>query len=193
MKSSRDNKSKTKLWWAIFIIFVMLSSSAAFVWNSFSNTNGNVKDKATFNGYKFKINSNGIWETIYKGQTFEFYYLPDQLNDISLNDITINEQKVYISYNASVNDQYTALNMQRLRLLMYLNNIMGIASCIEEKNCPDIPVVDCDGSNKVIYLKLNEDNIGRIETLENCIVISGNSIAMNKAVEKLIYRMMDII
>lgn len=193
MKSNIHNKSKTKLWWAIFIIFVMLSSSVAFVFTSFSNTDGNVKDKATFNGYKFKINSNGIWETSYKGQIFEFYYLPDQLNDITLNDITINDQKVYIAYNASANNQYTALNMQRLRLLMYLNNIISVASCIDKKDCPDIPVVDCNGSNKVIYLKLNEDNLGRIENLGNCIVISGNSIAMNKATEKLMYTMMGII
>ncbi|MBI2670941.1 hypothetical protein HYX18_03125 [Candidatus Woesearchaeota archaeon] len=192
----KDKKSKQKLLWAFFIIFIMISSSAAFVYNFFvTNNTTNNKTKTEYKGYKFNLNENGGWQTNYKGYNIEFYYLPNELDDINIDSIKLNENKIYLAYNASEVHQSILFNIQRISYILLLNDKIGTPSCIEEKNCPDIPIVECKGSNKVIYFNKVDSNFDKDKVLiseDNCYIISSDDTGINKVTDKLIYKIIGL-
>jgi hypothetical protein len=189
---NKDNKSKTKLFWALFIILIMISSSGAFIYDFYS---GNNKDnnKQTYNGYKFEATSSNTWQTTFNGQAMQFYYLPKEVESIDVKDINLNTNKVYLAFNASDSDQVINFNRDRIRAVLAYNNILATSACISEDNCPDIPIVDCKGNIQVLYLKklINSTDIN-INKQDNCYIIEAYNDGFNKFTDRLIYKILRI-
>ena len=142
---------RNKLLMAFFIIGIMLLSSFAFVINYYSTSNDGTATKVDYNGYKFDIDQNGIYQTNYNGQVVQLYNNPKNIESINLNNIIFNTNKVYLAYNFSENDQSILLDINRVKYAFALKGIISNPSCIEAKDCPDLPVTDCNLDFDIIY------------------------------------------
>lgn len=190
-KEFKGKKSKTKTYWAVLIILIMVSSSIGFVYN-FIKDDSDIRNKIEYNGFTFFRSQNG-WITSYNGQQFELNYLPTELNDVRINMIDLAD-KVYLAYNASNYNQLILFNLQRISYILGLNDIRGVLACIDKENCPDIPIVDCNNENKIVYFKkVSGLNNTFISNVDSCVIIeASDDINFNKATDKIIYDIMGI-
>ncbi len=113
-----------------------------------------------------------------------FDYGPQELINITLPVEGINiGNKVYLAYKPG--DKNTNLDyvLNRLYSVLTLLKIRPIISCYEEENCPDIPVINCNSDHSVFKIvKLNETKIYKEE---NCLVLQGDNIELNKIANKI--------
>ena len=91
-------------------------------------------------------------------------------------------------------------NMQRIGFILGLKKINAVLACVDENKCPDIPIVDCNNDNKVIYFKksdryqTNNSNEPGVNTINNCIIVeASDDIGFNKASDKIIYKVIGIV
>jgi hypothetical protein len=190
---NKDDKSKTKLFWALFIILIMISSSGAFIYDFYASNNKDNNSKQTYNGYKFEATSSNTWQTTFNGQTLQFYYTPKELESINVKDINLDTNKIYLAFNASDSDQVINFNRDRIRSILAYNNVIATPACIAEDNCPDIPIVDCKGNIPVLYLKklINSTDIN-INKQDNCYTVEAYNDGFNKFTDRLIYKILGI-
>ena len=192
---NKDNKSKTKLFWALFIILIMISSSGAFIYDFYTSNSNKDSSKQTYNSYKFEATSSSTWQTTINGQVIQFYYLPKDVESINIKDINLNTNKVYLAFNASDSDQVISFNRDRIRSILAYDNIIATPACIDEHNCPDVPIINCKENLKVLYLKksaiINSTDIS-INKQDNCYVIEAYNEGFNKFTDRLIYKILGI-
>ncbi|MBN1385897.1 hypothetical protein JW968_02850 [Candidatus Woesearchaeota archaeon] len=79
---SREEKKKRmskQTLMTIFIAAIMISSIAGFLYM------GGGTQTSNYNGHKFKLLSNRMWETEVNGVSYYFYYLPEEVQNLNLN------------------------------------------------------------------------------------------------------------
>jgi len=175
------NKRILTSFFGIFIISIMVFS-VLNVYQSRDKTK-----EIEYNGYKFYEN-NGYWVTNINGQQLTFRYNPLELSNISLLNYNVYD-KIYLSYNPKHFDEERFVLGESLSLFKYVN-IKPILSCYEEKDCPDIPLVDCDNYNSIL-LKYNE-NKTNIYIENKCLILEGSTEEQIKYVYKITYNLLGI-
>ena len=172
------NMKKSQLFVSIFIAVIMISSIIGFM---YSPKEAETLSTTEFNGVKF-YQSQNKWVALKDNQQFTFDYSPPELANITLPaTYYLNTNKLYIIYNASEQDSsITYLAQKMYTNLGNLGRTISIA-CISEQDCPDIPIKDCQ--QPAIYLKKAPDNI--MYNYESCLVIAGDNLYQNQAVDKL--------
>ena len=183
-----DKKSKKTIYFVIVIVFLMVSSVVGFViFSGAGNDNNEVNADFEYNGYGFtKLNSG--WLTKINQAEVYFDYLPTEVSEINYNKeekLSISS-KVYLAYDPAEKDSNMDFILgkvdQNLRILGYTTNL----ACINEQNCPDIPIVDCSNNQNVLLIKIGNTN--RIYKQDGCLFVEGEDIiGVSKSSDKFIY------
>ncbi len=176
----------TKKAMAWFIIILMSLSVLGFIGGSLYGGNSDSSTKTEYNGFTF-YNRNFRWEAQIQGQTYSFQYLPTELENITfavpLDDLR-SSPRMYLGYKP--NDTIAVQPyLQHLARVLFANGIIPQDACTEERNCPDIPVLDCTEKPGIMMLAGEHNAYAREE---KCIVITiADTAEAQKATERLIY------
>jgi hypothetical protein len=157
-------ENRNKLYIGFFIVFLMISSTIGFMYNSSSNTK-------KFNGYSFARTENG-WITYIKeyGQYWSFNYLPTELNFGS--NIGFLSDKVYIVLN---DNDYSYDLIKKFALL----GIVAERISLDEVNCGI-------EENTLVF---NEKEYNKIYKEDNCIYLEGY---IPKLIDRLFYHLLGV-
>lgn len=145
------------------------------------------QEKITYNNYKF-TKQNNYWVSYINDQYLSFEYNPYELENVTLPNYNLNSDKLYIAYSP---EQLT----QEIQVIQILNswlnyfNTKPIMACYEEKNCPDIPLIDCkeDNSIKLIY-----SNQTKSYMEDKCLVLQGTKEEQTKYIYKMVYSLLGV-
>ena len=173
---------KTQLFLAIFIIFIMITSVIGFLYTSDDNFSLNQNN----NGLKqenldFSFTTDGRYVININGNKIIFDYLPNDLKEVNVE--IIQKDKIYLLYDPNQED--SNLNYILSKLFYNLRNLDIITNlaCNKEQECPsDIPIKDCNSD--AFYFK--KSNLTNIYKENDCVVIEGNDIELNKIADKII-------
>lgn len=185
-KEKKEKRTKSFLI-VIFIVIIMASSTIAYIYIKPSEED---KTDYRYNNYEFFKAEQG-WITTIGNTQFLFDYNPGELEEISVKDLNLNiENKAYITLDMAEKDNNMDYSINKLgRTIRYAGRSVFLA-CINEENCPDIPLVDCDNQNKVFYLKKAEKN--KVYMKDNCVVIEGDAIGISKLVDRISYSLLGV-
>lgn len=161
------NKSKmNKIWFGIFIIFLMVSSTIGFIY-------GGDSDVKKVNGQKFYKNE-GMWRTYIESinSYWDFTYLPDELGyDTNIFDVNSNKVYLYSKDNRTV-DKFKFVFLYK-----------GVSSEVAvEENC------NLDSKMFVINSELTSE--ANVEIKDNCVYLNGN---INKFIDGLTYNIFGVL
>ncbi len=136
-----------------------------------------------YKGHKI-INKNGIFY-IKDQLDYGFEYSPLDLENIMTIDFKSElSGKVYLAFDP---DQFSqdSLELDRIKKFLFSRGLVVSLSCIKEKGCGDLPVVNCNNINKVIYFK-NSDKTD-ITKQDNCIILESKKSEEILIINKFIY------
>jgi len=169
---------RAKLFMAIFIIVIMVSSVIGFVSLDKKNNTQNYD----YDGYTFNLDANGKYFVNINDKTFIFDYPPGDLSSITLPNFNLGNSKYYILINFLEKDENMDYSLNKLEYNLNTAGIRPVLSCINEEGCPsDVPIKDC--SEDSFYF--TKGNTSRIYLKDKCIVIEGSSTEMVKLVDKI--------
>ncbi|MCD4759729.1 hypothetical protein K8R33_02485 [archaeon] len=160
-------KDRSKIFFGVFIIFLMVSSTLGFIY-------GGGEETKKINGYKFVKTPVG-WSTYIKDieSYWEFTYLPDEINfDLSYFDL--NSEAVYL-YDLNNQTDY----LSKFKFIFLYGGV--IAEPVEE--------LDCASDTKTFVLDHSLSS-SEIVVDENCIYLNGN---LNKFIDGLTYKVFGVI
>ncbi len=184
----KREKNSKKVVLTVIIAFIMITSVIGFV-TMREEKNNNVGDKISYNGYDFIKVEEGWLVNINKRQ-FVFRYNPKELENIDVNYV-FNANKLYIAYDASNTDQNIKYFVDKLTSIFELVGIRPVQACISEEKCPNIPIVDCKSNNKMIEIKKSEES--KISLEDNCLLMEGSVDYLDKATEKIVYKLLGVV
>ena len=159
-------EDKNKVYFGLFIIILMVSSSVAFMYSGDSSTK-------KINGYKF-IKTDRGWET-YINQiksNWVFNYLPNEI-DFDVNDLDFGNGDINI-YSEN-NEEY----IENFKFILLYEQV--IASEVDELDC---------NSDKITWVLNNKISNSEIVRENNCIYLNGN---INKFLDGLTYEIFGVI
>ncbi len=161
----------------LFVVTIMISSTLGFM-------SGDSYDSEQYGDYTFtKVNSG--WVTYIEGKQYLFEYLPSDLEDMDYNLDSVDLTDLYIAYNpAELNDDMNYAISKLRNFLAYRGEFSQIA-CLDEENCPDIPVVSCEGDNVIGFINGEE----KIYKDDKCTYVSGEFI---KSVNRICYDILGV-
>ena len=163
----------------IFISLLMITSIIGFVIPYDSQEQGN---KLEFNDVEFLQTTNNKWTGVKNNQQYLFDFLPPELTEISIPGLFIlNNKKLYFIYDPSNYSSFQEYIYQKTSYNLQLQGKQILPACMKEESCPDIPVKDC--TENAIFLKNSINN--KVYLLDNCIVLEGDEVYQNKAIDKI--------
>ena len=170
----------------ILLIMILSIFAVGFGGDSVSETN-----KLEYKGYNF-VNREGIWTININSVKHNFEYSPNDVETVSsINFKNINfPVKTYLIFNP---DEFSenSLELARIRQFLFYKGISTSLACIKEQNCGDLPIVDCNTYENVIYFKNGETT--QIYLNNKCIVLEsvpGNEV---KIINRFMYDLLGII
>lgn len=172
---------KKTQWMALFIIFLMISSAAGFIFGGFSqeDTGSNLEYK----GQKFLLSQDGRFFTTINDVQFVFDYSPSDLETVDVPPLDLfNSQKYYIFFEPSYKDEVIDYNMQKLGYFLQATNKIVYTACAQEEGCPeDLPIKNCQDYS--FYFK--QANQSRAYIQDNCYIIEGKGEEITKITDKV--------
>jgi hypothetical protein len=161
-------KNHNKVYFGIFIIFLMVSSTIGFMYGEGSETK-------KINGRKF-VKTNSGWQTYFDeiGSYWEFSYLPNEIN-LDFNEVNFYSGKLNVYSTNELSGGYE----ERLKFIMLYKGI--IVEHLDEENC--------DLEDQTLILSHSFENIEIIEE-NNCLYVNGN---LNKFIDGITYKIFEVI
>ncbi len=156
-------KNNSKVYFGIFIAFLMVSSTIGFMYGGGAETK-------KINGYKF-TRVDGGWQTYIEEieSYWLFTYLPNEINfDVGFYD-----------FNVYSEDETSKQYEDKLKFIMLYSGV--VVDSLEEK--------ECNGDRMMLVLKHSYDDVS-ITSEENCVYINGN---LNKFVDGITYKIFGVI
>ena len=124
-------------------------------------------EKLEYNGFEL-FNNGGLW--MIKGTQYGFEYGPNDLENIPSIDLGVEPLigKIYMVFDP---DEFSTDSREILRIRQFLTSkgVISSSACIKEEGCEDIPIIKCNETNKIIYLK--NGNETKIYKDDNCIIL----------------------
>ena len=186
-------KEKKSLFMPIFIIFILVFSTAGFIFGY--GTSDSQQQTTEYNGFEFTQHTTGRWLTSIGDKPIALINYPGNLEDIAfpsflfLNDLN-SANKVYLTYDHNKSIDLVLAEFQFLR--PYLTKPIIEACTTDIEQCSNIPLKTCDDATpqeKVIQLSLvNKTEI--ITYNNNCILIEGKNII--KPVDRLVWQLLGV-
>lgn len=165
----------------IFIIGLMILSTLNIM---------DTQDKTNKIKYKNHIftKQNDQWVTYIDNNAIAFKYNPLELENITIPNYNFYVSKLYLAYDPKdiSNEQFI---IQRAGSILQYFKIKPVLSCISEKDCPDIPIVNCK-DNDVLYLKYSDEQ--KIYIDDKCLVIQGTPEQQLMYLDKVFYSLLGI-
>ena len=183
MRKRKKDKTKLMAW---VIVALMVLSVFGIIGASFFEE-GTDKE---YNGFRF-YQVNGKWKVIVNGEGYFFNNLPTDLEDISVSgdfSQVFNGEKVYLAYTPS---ELLSVDgaMSIMGSHLYNNGVLIVKACLEEEDCPDIPIVNCEDHKIVKFVKGESGISGE----GNCITLAGeDGFELVKEGERLVYGLLGI-
>ena len=193
MDTDRVERRKKAL--VIFLAFIMVSSSVAFI---FIGYGGGQSSTVKYNDYTFR-QRNSQWSTFVEKREALFDYLPADVLDIEADSyaFTLLRSKLQIDSTLDENatlTQEAALAQYQLGEMLNFHNIY-VRQGLTEPNEFSLPVITCENANSfvpVLYFK--EGNRTRIYTDGNCVIAEASqSFDMTRLKDRLLYGILGII
>ena len=188
LDSSIKGKSlfKNKGFWGLIIVVIMIGSVISF--SAYYSDNNSNQNQIEYNVYKFVNRGNG-WETVFNGQVASFFYSPQEVQDITVNNINLNTNEVYFVIESKDINEYS-YEINRIKSFLTLKGINSYVGCLDKENCGDYPLVNCL-DNKVIIFRTSEKNL--IYNEEECVIIEGQTTDYMLVVDRFIYYLYGVI
>jgi len=169
----------SKIIFALFIAFIMITSVIGFIWSSDSSENN--FEVLEYKGHQFK-NINGKYLLELNGNEYVFDNSPYGLNGFDFEQFSLESNKYYILFNPVEKDLNMEYSMQKLYLVLRSLNINVQLACSKEEGCDNnLPVKSCEEysfyMNKGDNIKVHKDN--------KCVVIQGDNQGISRAVDKI--------
>lgn len=175
---------KTKVLLAIFIAIIMVSSILGIISYSSDDVKVNTLD---YNGKSFDL-INGKFFLDIDGKNYVFDNSPYDLEDLNA-DFNLESDKYYLLFNPLEKDNNMEYFMQKLYLTLSLQGINVQLACDREEDCDySLPIKNCDDYS--FYFKRSENT--KIYKENNCIVLEGDNVGLNRAVDKVNLRILNI-
>ena len=180
-------KTNLKKWMIIgvfIVVVIMIGSSAAFM-GSKPNSDPNSYE---VNGYKVSLTQEG-WQISKGGGSLIMEFQPNATTDIPIELAKLQGEKIYLPINTTEID--AVLERQRLQGLLGQIGILSNEACLTEEDCPDIPIVSCEGPNTIIYFTDTETS--EITSKDNCIILSSSYSDRVRVINAFIYKLLGVI
>lgn len=197
VKKDEKSNRKRNILFAVLIAFLMITSVfGIFVYNT-NDSNNEDTSNLEYGGYTF-YSVEGKWAIVYNNQYIYFDFNPKQLEDIALDEnliIPVSGEKIYIAQDYSKDRSNQDFSVRHLAGVLSLVGAKPVLSCIDETDCPDIPLVECGGSKNVIDFRVvnNTGSKTRIYKEGSCSVFEGDSQGLLKAINKYEYFVLGIV
>ncbi|HLC85840.1 MAG TPA: hypothetical protein VJG30_00945 [Candidatus Nanoarchaeia archaeon] len=178
------DKRKISLAIGLGIILLMIFSVVGYSFIGEDQTE-NQNNEEDYNGYKFS-SYNGGWLTSINGRQIVFENNPKDLEGIEFNlGLTTIKDKIYILTDPDYYNQSDE-EIQRLKALLLTLRQNVYTACTKEEKCEDLPIINCENPNTIIYLKTASTLKGYKD--ENCIVLEAPKENQNKIIERFYYK-----
>jgi len=175
---------KTKVLLAIFIAIIMVSSILGIISYSSDDVTVSTLD---YHGKSFSL-INGKFFLEVNGNNYVFDNSPYDLEDLDA-DFSLESDKYYLLFNPSERDNNIDYFMQKLYLTLSYQGINVQLACDREEGCdPSLPIKSCDDYS--FYLKKSENT--KIYKENNCVVLEGDNVGLNMAVDKVNLVMLNV-
>ena len=172
---------KSNLILVVFIVFIMITSAIGFIYTPKDNNDLN-QNSISYKGHNFQLTTDNRYVFDLNGNQIIFDNNPSDLDSINLPIFQITQDKVYLIFNPGERDNNLDYSMSKLAYTLQNKGIRTVLACSKEENCDaELPIKDCE--NEAFYFK--KDNITKIYKDNNCVVLQGDSININKYVDKL--------
>jgi hypothetical protein len=152
--------------------------------------------KVEYNGFSF-MRVNDQWLLKGGGQDYYFQYMPRDLENLTSPgeielDIPNNlgVAKIYLGFQPK--DEINADKVINLLGYVFYNNygIVPQKACTIERDCPDIPIINCDEKTGIIIISGEENSYTRDE---KCLIMTAtDNQELEKLTERLIYNLLGI-
>ena len=172
---------KSNLLLVIFIVFIMITSAIGFIYSPEDDNDLN-QNLISYKGFNFERTTDNRFVTNINGNQVVFDNNPVSLDNFTLPNFQITQDKLYLIFNPGEKDNSLEYSMSKIAYILQIKGVRTILACSKEENCPEqLPIKDC--SNEAFYFKKN--NLTNIYKDNNCIVLQGDSININKYVDKI--------
>lgn len=168
------------------LILIMVSSMLGYAFQSqIFNTNAGTNASITYNGMVFS-NQNGFWATDYMNERLVFTYLPSQIIEDDLSNLTKGigdflSKPLYIS-----SEDLNAESEIKFNMLPFANEVKN--ACLEGTSCEGEDTKDCTTDNFIIINNGNEE----VREEGTCIFISGEGDGLIKLIDNILFKMFGI-
>ncbi len=190
----QEEKSIGKKLIGYFIGFIMVFSAFGVIFFGFGTGGGGV---VKYNGLKF-YDKGGYWSAKVDGKEALFTYLPDQVDDITINDDFIDRLKntAQIDSTSKFNDTLKEpIALAQFQMRATLNNFGKFFRNGFIENISNFPVIKCEDAASfvpVIYFRSANQTKAYLEN--NCIVAeSSNAAETMRLKDRLVYGILGII
>ena len=188
-KEKHEKERKRKGWMTVFIVFVLLASTAAF-----ALTSNNPSEKAKYKEFTFTKTESG-WQL--KNSNLITSFLPTEVENISSPAISTEDFRKNVYFLAITNPEQMAAN--EINRAFYNVITKAQLACSEkyenETFCKELPIKSCENetsaSNLIVQIEDSENQ--SMEYNNNCVIIKGNEADLLKSVDRLIYAAYGII
>lgn len=192
IQTDGKKKNKSRLIMVGFILFTMIFSAIAISFfyrtESPANTAGN---EIKYQDFKFR-DAGGYWISNINGADYEFEYSPSEVENIVSVSLVSGDfnQKLYILFDPS---EFNENSQELLRLKVFLlrfSQSVNLA-CIREEGCGNLPIVNCKGSSKAVYLSIGENM--NIYKEDNCFVLNSKKGMELFVINRFMYGLLGVI
>jgi len=172
---------KSNLLLVIFIVFIMITSAIGFIYTP-EDDNALNENSVSYKGFNFDLTTDNRYITIINGNNIVFDNSPDSLENIDLPNFQITQDKIYLIFDPGEKDTSLDYSISKLAYTLQIKGVRAVLACSKEKDCPnELPIKDCN--NEAFYFK--KSNLTNIYKDNNCIVLQGDNININKYVDKI--------
>ena len=183
------NRRKLSLLIVGAVVFLMIISVVSYSFTGSDNQQQNQENTIDYNGHKF-TNVNGNWITSISGQQISFQNNPKELENITIQiGLYLLKEKVYIAFNPKEMDKED-YELQTLKSLVQTQRQNVQLACITEEDCGDMPIVNCNNQNSIIYLKQSTETKGYTEA--SCIILEAPEKEQNRIIERFYYKLIGV-
>src|SRR3989344_5930785 len=198
VKKDEKSNRKRNIIFAVIIVFLMVTSVfGILVYNQDSNEAKTDTTNLEYNGYVI-YNVNNKWAVLYGSQYIYFDFNPKQLEDVSIGaDVSIpfSGDKVYIAQDYSKDRSNQDFSVRQIGSILTLIGSKVVFACNSDKDCPDIPLVDCNSGKDVIDIRSSNTSVSnlRIYKQGGCTVFEGDSNQISKEINKYGYFVIGVV
>ncbi len=179
------NKTKAMAW---FIVLLMVFSVLGIVGSSFFSDDD--EGRSEYNGFSF-VRAGNQWLLRSAGGEYYFQYLPQELENItSPGEITLDTPKIYMGFQPK--DEINADKaINSIGYVLYNNyKIVPQKACIIERDCPDIPLINCREKPGIIVISGEKNGY---TPDEKCLIMTAtDNEELNKLTERLMYNLVGV-